>query len=80
MRGSFVFIFRQVSRKLSEEEQQRRTDEVRVWALEQLKDGRNFDPRVLGDESYRLEDSTVSANSDGRSSRSISSKPPDFMN
>jgi hypothetical protein len=65
MKGSFVFIFRQGSRKLSEEEQKRRTEEVRAWALEQLKDGRNFDPRVLGDESYRLEDGTAGANSDG---------------
>jgi hypothetical protein len=65
MSGSFVFIFRQGSRQLSEDEQQRRTEQVRAWALEQLKGNRNFDPRVLGNESYRLGDSTDSTNGEG---------------
>jgi len=54
MKKSFVFIFRQGSARLSDEEQKQRTEEVRGWALEQIKHGRNLEPRMLGDESYRL--------------------------
>src|SRR5215813_6908403 len=54
MKKSFVFIFRQAPTGLSEEEQKQRTEEVRGWALEQIKHGRNLEPRILGDESYRL--------------------------
>jgi hypothetical protein len=63
MARSFVFIFRQGSRKLTEEEQKHRTEEVREWALQQVKDGRGLDPRILGEESLRLGDaSTVAIN------------------
>ena len=48
MARSFVFIFRQGSRKLAEDEQKQRTEEVREWALKQVKDGRGLDPRILG--------------------------------
>jgi hypothetical protein len=48
MRKSFVFIFRQGARALSKEEQEHRTAEVQAWAAQQLKDGRNLDPRILG--------------------------------
>ena len=54
MKKSFVFIFRQGSRKLSDEEQKRRTEEVRTWALEQIKQGRNLEPRVLSADTFRL--------------------------
>ena len=54
MKGSFVFIFRQGSRKLSEEEQKRRTEEVRTWALGQIKQGRKLEPRVLSPDTSRL--------------------------
>lgn len=54
MKESFVFIFRQGSRKLIEEEQRRRTEEVRNWALRQIEENRGLDPRVLGQESARL--------------------------
>jgi len=53
---SFVFIFRQGFTRLSDEEQKQRTEEVRRWALEQIKQGRNLEPRILGEESYRLGD------------------------
>jgi hypothetical protein len=56
MKGSFVFIFRQ-GRKLTEEEQKRRTEEVSAWARQRLRDDSSFDPRVLGNESNRLGDS-----------------------
>jgi hypothetical protein len=65
MKGSFVFIFRQGSRKLTAAEQARRTEEVRAWALQRLKDDSGFDPRVLSDESYRLQNDTTAANNDG---------------
>jgi hypothetical protein len=65
MKGSFVFIFRQGSRKLTAAEQARRTEEVRAWALQRLKDDSGFDPRVLSDESYRLQNDTTAANKDG---------------
>src|SRR5215470_17167587 len=54
MKKHFVFIFRQGPARFSDEEQERRTEEVRHWALEQIKQGRNLEPRILGDESYRL--------------------------
>ena len=62
MGQSFVFIFRQGIRKLSEEENKQRTEEVRGWALEQLKKNRNFEPRVLGDEGQRLGNEPAHAN------------------
>src|SRR4030095_2942473 len=64
MKSGFVFIFRQGHKTLSEDEQKRRTEEVRVWALQQIKDGRGLEPRVLGDQSIRLGDS-AGAVSDG---------------
>ena|SRR5215831_7635059 len=54
MKKHFVFIFRQGPARFSDEEQERRTEEVRHWALEQIKQGRNLEPRTLGDESHRL--------------------------
>jgi hypothetical protein len=65
MRKTFVFIFRQGSRTLSAEEQKQRTEEVRAWALEQIKQGRNLEPRVLGNESYRLGEQTSEDKGDG---------------
>ncbi len=49
----FVFLFRQ-GRNLSEEEQKRRSDDVRLWAARQVNEGRRPDPRRLGEESYRV--------------------------
>jgi hypothetical protein len=65
MRKSFVFIFRQGARVLSKEEQERRTAEVQAWATQQIKDGRNLDPRILGDEIYRAEDDSASSKAAG---------------
>ena len=65
MGKSFVFIFRQGSRKLTEEEQKRRREEVRAWALQHIKNGSHLDPRILGEESRsRLGDGTAQANTD----------------
>jgi hypothetical protein len=66
MKESFVFIFRQGSRKLTEEEQKRRTEEVGAWARKHIEDGHGLDPRVLDSESYRLGDDTTGAESDGQ--------------
>jgi hypothetical protein len=64
MKPGFVLIFRQDTKTLSEDEQKRRTEEVRAWALQQIKEGRGLEPRVLGDQSIRLGDSAGAA-SDG---------------
>jgi hypothetical protein len=64
MSKSFVFIFRQGNRKLTEEEQKRRTEEVRAWALQHIKNGFHLEPRVLGEESHRLGDGTAGASAD----------------
>jgi hypothetical protein len=56
MKESFVLIFRQGRRPLMEEEQKRRTEEVRQWAIRHINDGHGLDPRVLDDESRRLGD------------------------
>ena len=55
MKEAFVLIFREGTRKLSEEEQKSRTEAVRDWALQQVRP-HNLDPRVLSDESRRLGD------------------------
>ena len=54
MRKSFVFIFREGGRRLSKEQQRQRTQEVRARALQQLKDGGNFESRVPDEESFQL--------------------------
>ena len=50
----FVLLFRQSPTRLSEAEQKRRVEEVRAWALRQNDDGRKLDPRILGQENYRV--------------------------
>jgi hypothetical protein len=61
VKPSFVFIFRKSNRTLSEEEQKRRTEEVRAWALQEVK-AHDLEPRVLGDESLYLGDSVKGSN------------------
>ena len=51
---SFVFLFRQRGPQLSEADQKRRADEVRAWAQEQNRAGRNLDPRMLGEDSVHI--------------------------
>ena len=65
MKKSFVFIFRQGPTRLSDEEQKQRTEEVRGWAIEPIKHGRNLEPRILGDESYRLGEDARNKSDDG---------------
>src|SRR5262245_18741969 len=50
----FVLLFRQSPIRRSEAEQKRRAEEVRAWALRQYDDGRKLDPRILGQENYRV--------------------------
>lgn len=64
VKGTFVLIFRQGNRRLSHEEQKSRTQEVRAWALQHVKE-HNLDPRILADESHRLGDDIGSANGAG---------------
>jgi hypothetical protein len=66
MKESFVFIFRQGTRTLTEEEQKRRTEDVRDWAIKHINDGHGLDPRVLDNKSYRLGDDAPDADSDGQ--------------
>jgi hypothetical protein len=50
----FVFLFRKGPAKLSEAEEKRRAEEVRTWAMRQVSEGRALDPRILGEESERV--------------------------
>src|SRR5262245_14751220 len=50
----FVLLFRQSPTRLSEADQKRGAEEVRAWALRQNDDGRKLDPRILGQENYRV--------------------------
>jgi hypothetical protein len=49
----FVLLFQQ-GRNLSEEEQKRRADEIKAWAVHAVAEGWNPEPRALGKESYHL--------------------------
>ncbi len=53
MEETFVLIFREGTRRLSEAEQKSRTEAVRNWALQQVQ-LHNLDPRVLSDEGRQL--------------------------
>jgi hypothetical protein len=64
MMQSFVFIFRQGSRTLSEEEQKRRTEDVRDWATKHVSDGHGLDPRVLDNASDHLGDDAAQVDHD----------------
>jgi hypothetical protein len=48
---NFVFLFRQSPVTLTEDEQARRANEVRTWALQQIAEGRKLDPRIMTGES-----------------------------
>ena len=65
MKKSFVFIFRQGATRLTDEEQKQRTEEVRDWALEQIKQGRNLEPCILGEQSYQLAEDARNKGDDG---------------
>src|SRR5262245_22021139 len=58
---SYVLIFRQGSRKLTDEEQRKRAEEVRAWALQQIREGRGLDPRDLDAEAAILGDDASDA-------------------
>jgi hypothetical protein len=51
----FVLIFRQgTARQVSPEEQAKRFAEIRAWARKWIGEGYSFDPRQLGQETYRI--------------------------
>jgi hypothetical protein len=62
----FVLLFRQ-GRALSEEEQKRRGEEIKVWAAHAIAEGWNPEPHALGKESYHLgpEGESASAQTSG---------------
>ena len=55
----YVLIFRQGPIQLSDEEQKKRREEVKNWALRQREEGRALDGRVLEDESRTIPPNTV---------------------
>lgn len=54
MKETFVLIFRE-GRQLSDEEQKRRAEAVRAWALQEVQ-RHNLEPRILAHESHQLGD------------------------
>jgi hypothetical protein len=62
VKQQFVFIFRQGARTLTADEQKRRTEEVRAWALRYISNGTGLDPRILGEESHIFGDASLNAN------------------
>src|SRR5580698_9829360 len=50
----FAFFFRQSPMPLSAEQQQRRSVEVRAWAIQQQQEGRRLDPKILTAECVRV--------------------------
>lgn len=52
---SFVIIFRQGPRQLTEAELKRRTEETRAWARQQNAAGHKLDPHILEPEGQRIE-------------------------
>lgn len=51
----FIYLFGQSQgAALSPERQKQRVAEVRSWAMTQITQGRNLDPRILGDERYQV--------------------------
>ena len=65
----FVLIFRQANAgPVSPEEQAKRHAEILAWARKWIAEGYSFDPRQLGQESYRI---TPDGESDGSGERSV---------
>ncbi|HEU5403256.1 MAG TPA: hypothetical protein VFU86_18005 [Terriglobales bacterium] len=64
MKETFVLIFREGSRKLSEQDQKNRIEAVRNWALQQVQE-HNLEPRVLDDGGRQLGED-ADGNSQGR--------------
>ncbi|HUA98891.1 MAG TPA: hypothetical protein VMA34_11240 [Terracidiphilus sp.] len=48
----FVFVFRQSGPPPAGEQAQRRSEEVRAWALELRDQGHKLQPHILGEQSY----------------------------
>src|SRR5262245_38663578 len=51
---TFVFLFRQSARPLTEADLKRRAEEVHEWALRQNSEGHKLDPRMLEAQSVRM--------------------------
>ena len=48
----FAFIFRQTNHPLTPEQQKRRAEEVRDWAIHLRDEGHSLDPHLLGADRY----------------------------
>ena len=48
----FVFIFRQSKHPMTQEQQKRRTEEVRAWAIQLRDAGHALEPHMLGEERF----------------------------
>jgi hypothetical protein len=55
----YAFIFRQSNHPLTQEQQKRRAEEVRDWALHLRDEGHTLDPHLLGTERYVAEPNGV---------------------
>ena len=63
--NTFVIIFRQGARTLTDTEKQRRAEETTVWARRQNESGHKLDPRILAPESaHRGQERDVAAAGD----------------
>jgi hypothetical protein len=78
---AFVFLFRQSS-PLSEDDQKRRAEEVRNWALRQNAEGHKLDPRILGEEKHLIgpngKSGATSQSADGPLTAILFSEARDF--
>lgn len=50
----FTFIFRQGKKLLTQDELKQRAEEVRAWAMIQMKQERKLDPHILGADGFRV--------------------------
>jgi hypothetical protein len=66
----FAFIFRQTNFPMTPEQQKKRAEEVRGWAIHQRDEGHSLDPHLLGAERYL-------ATPDGTKPSSADSAPAD---
>lgn len=60
---NYAFIFRQSNHPMTQEEQKRRAEEVRDWAVQLRDEGHTLVPHLLGMERYVAEPNGVQASS-----------------
>lgn len=59
----YAFIFRQSNHPMTQEQQNRRAEEVRDWALHLRDEGHTLDPHLLGTDRYVAEPNGVKPSS-----------------